>query len=44
MRAWVVRGEGNPWEVFGQEDFPEPTHEDMSRYAIDIQGLRLAKP
>lgn len=40
MRAWVVRGEGNPWEVFRREDFPEPTHEDMSRYAIDIQGLR----
>lgn len=40
MKAWVVRGEGKPWEVFQREDFPEPTHQDMERYAIDIEGLR----
>jgi NADPH2:quinone reductase len=40
MKAWVVRGEGKPWEVFQREDFPEPTHEDMEKYAIDIEGLR----
>ncbi len=40
MKAWVVRGEGLPHEVFAREDFPEPTHEAMSRYALDIEGLR----
>ena len=40
MKAWVVRGEGLPHEVFEREDFPEPTHEAMAGYAIDIEGLR----
>lgn len=40
MKAWVVRGEGMPWEVFRQEDFPEPTHADLSGYAVDMEGLR----
>ena len=40
MKAWVVRGEGLPSEVFAREDFPEPTHEAMSGYALDIEGLR----
>lgn len=40
MKAWVVRDEGLPHEVFELEDFPAPTHEAMSRYCIDIEGLR----
>jgi NADPH2:quinone reductase len=40
MKAWVVRDKGLPHEVFTREDFPEPTHEAMSQYAIDIEGLR----
>jgi len=40
MRAWVVRGEGKPWEVFRAEEFPEPSHEAMERYALDLEGLR----
>src|SRR5262245_31375648 len=40
MRAWVVRGEGNPWEVFRAEEVPEPSHEVMGRYALDLVGLR----
>lgn len=40
MRAWVVRGEGLPHEVFAREDFPEPTPEALSGYAIDLEGLR----
>jgi NADPH2:quinone reductase len=40
MRAWVVRGEGVPWEVFRLEEFPEPSHEAMQRYALDLEGLR----
>jgi NADPH2:quinone reductase len=44
MRAWVVRGEGAPWEVFRAEDFPEPSHEAMERYALDLEGLRERRP
>src|SRR5262245_1414178 len=40
MRAWVVRGEGKPWEIFRQEEFPEPSHAAMERYALDLEGLR----
>jgi NADPH2:quinone reductase len=40
VKAWVVRGKGQPHEVFEREDFPEPTHEAMSRYGLDIEGLR----
>ena len=40
MKAWVVRGEGNPWESYQLEDFPEPTHEDMADLCLDIVGLR----
>ncbi len=40
MKAWVARGEGLPHEIFEREEFPEPTHEAMSRYCIDIEGLR----
>ncbi len=40
VKAWVVRGEGLPHEVFEREDFPEPTHDAMSGYCIDLEGLR----
>lgn len=40
MDAWVVRETGQPHEVFKREDFPEPTHEAMSQFAIDLEGLR----
>lgn len=44
MQAWVVRAKGDPWEVFQREDFPEPTHESMARYCLDIEGLRPCRP
>ena len=37
MRAWVVRGEGQPWEVFREEEFAEPSHAAMQRYALDLE-------
>jgi len=40
MRAWVVRGQGDPWDVYERADVPEPSHEAMAGYALDIQGLR----
>ncbi len=40
MKAWVVREKGMPWDVFELSEFPEPTHEAMQNYTIDIQGLR----
>jgi NADPH2:quinone reductase len=40
VKAWVVRAKGLPHEIFERSDFPEPTHEAMSKYAIDIEGLR----
>jgi NADPH2:quinone reductase len=39
MDAWVVRENGNPWEVFRREDFPEPTPERMRDYALGLDGL-----
>jgi len=44
MKAWVVRGKGLPHEVFVREDFPDPTHEAMSRYGVGIEGLRRLSP
>lgn len=40
MQGWVVREKGLPKDVFRWESFPEPTHEAMSRLAMDIEGLR----
>lgn len=40
MKGWVVREKGLPRDVFRWEEFPEPTHEAMSRMAMDIEGLR----
>ena len=44
MRAWVVRGKGDPWDVFEQGDFPEPTHDALSRYTVDLSGLSPRGP
>jgi len=43
MRAWVVRGTGAPWEIFRQEEFPEPTHAAMERFTLDLVGLRARR-
>src|SRR5262247_2130134 len=40
MQAWVVPREGKPWEIFRREEFPEPSHAAMQRYALDLEGLR----
>ena len=40
MQGWVVRDKGLPKDAFHWESFPEPTHEAMSRLAMDIEGLR----
>ncbi len=44
MRAWIVRKDGNPWDVFEHEDVPEPTHEAMAELCLDIVGLRRRAP
>lgn len=44
MQAWCVRGEGDPWDVFRLEEFPEPSHEAMRGYALDLAGLRTLRP
>ncbi|MEZ4289460.1 MAG: zinc-binding dehydrogenase [Myxococcota bacterium] len=44
MQAWVVHEKGLPRDVFKWEAFPEPTHEAMSRLAMDIEGLRERRP
>ena len=44
MKAWCVRGQGDPWDVFELGDFPEPSHEAMAGYALDIEGLRPVRP
>jgi NADPH2:quinone reductase len=43
MRAWVVNGQGNPWDVFERSDFPAPTHEALERYTVDLAGLRTRR-
>lgn len=40
MKAWVVRGKGDPRDVFERGDFPEPTHDAIARYTVDLAGLR----
>jgi NADPH2:quinone reductase len=44
MQAWVVREDGDPWEVFRIEDTPEPSHEAMAGLALDVMGLRPLRP
>jgi len=43
MKGWVIRDKGLPRDVFRWESFPEPTHESMSRLAMDIEGLRAKR-
>ncbi|MEM7412804.1 MAG: zinc-binding dehydrogenase [Myxococcota bacterium] len=40
MKAWIVRGKGDPWDVFEMGDFPAPTHEALTGYTVDLAGLR----
>jgi NADPH2:quinone reductase len=40
MQGWVVRGKGNPGEVFEWRDAPEPSHAAMRELTVDISGLR----
>ncbi len=40
MRGWVVRGTGEPWDVYEWDEIPEPSHEAMSELSIDLAGLR----
>jgi NADPH2:quinone reductase len=44
MDAWVVREEGDPWQVFRREDVPEPTPEVMRHYALGLDGLHRRSP
>jgi len=43
MRAWVVKGQGDPWDVFEWTEFPEPTHEALRGYTVDLAGLRTTQ-
>src|SRR5258705_8381269 len=40
MQAWVVRGRGDPSEVFEWIETPEPTHAAMRGLTVDLAGLR----
>lgn len=40
MKGWIVRGTGNPWEVFEWDEVPEPSHEAMAALTVDLAGLR----
>lgn len=41
MKAWVVRKQGAPWEVFEREhDWPAPALADFDGLAWDLEGLR----
>ena len=39
MKGWIVRGTGNPWDVYEWDDVPEPSHEAMSRLSVGLAGL-----
>ena len=40
MKGWVVRGVGQPWDVYEWGEVPEPSHEAMTDYCVDLAGLR----
>lgn len=40
MKGWVVRGKGDPWDVYEWEEVPEPSHEAMRELSVDLAGLR----
>ena len=40
MKGWIVRGKGDPWDVYEWDELPEPTHEAMQRLSVDLAGLR----
>ena len=43
MQAWVVRGQGDPWDVYQRADVPEPSHEAMAGYAVHRVLVRIEK-
>ncbi|MEN8158985.1 MAG: zinc-binding dehydrogenase [Myxococcota bacterium] len=44
MKGWIVRGTGNPWDVFDWDEVPEPSSEAMQRLTVDLAGLRIRGP
>jgi NADPH:quinone reductase-like Zn-dependent oxidoreductase len=44
MQGWVVRGKGDPSEVFEWREAPEPSHEAMRALTVDLAGLRTRQP
>ena len=44
MQAWVVRENGDPWDVYRREEVPEPNHADMGELVLDLVGLRPRQP
>lgn len=44
MKGWIVRGTGNPWEVFEWDEVPEPSDAAMSGLTVDLAGLRSRGP
>ena len=38
MKGWLVRGKGDPWDVFEWSECPEPSHEAMRELTIDLAG------
>lgn len=41
MRAWVVRADGEPRDVFALEEFPAPTPADLAGLPMDLAGWVL---
>ena len=40
MKGWVVRGTGQPWDVYEWDEIPEPSHEAMNELSIDPATFR----
>jgi NADPH2:quinone reductase len=40
MQGWVVRGRGDPGDVYAWGEAPEPTHDAMRALTVDLAGLR----
>ena len=44
MKGWIVRGKGDPWDVFEWDEVPEPSDEAMRELTVDLSGLRRRGP
>ena len=44
MKGWIVRGTGEPWDVFEWDEVPEPTEAAMEALTVDLSGLRRRAP